>query len=251
MTFRDGVSIVYRRKLVAIGFFVCVVASGFVVLTIVPPVYRATAQVMLHLGQEDVFMPTLASSSSEVRTPLSVGGLEQRTNSEIRIVESEALAAQLMSRFGAARLFPGINVQYSWFTPKGLIQRVVAAYRQIDAYFYPESADQSVEERALRRLRKNLGAVAVKDSTVIEVTMRSSVPAVAAESVNELVRLYLAERPDVYKHEDHQFFASQLIKLSATLDVADQQLRKFRTEHNVIDVKQQSRRSWTAASAGG
>ena len=119
MTFRDGVSIVYRRKLVAIGFFVCVVASGFVVLTIVPPVYRATAQVMLHLGQEDVFMPTLASSSSEVRTPLSVGGLEQRTNSEIRIIESEALAAQLMSRFGAARLFPGINVQYSWFTPEG------------------------------------------------------------------------------------------------------------------------------------
>jgi uncharacterized protein involved in exopolysaccharide biosynthesis len=239
MNVRDGLALVYRRKWIALGFFICALGGGYVGLSVVSPVFRSSAQVMVHLGQEDVFMPVLPSSSSEVRTPLTVGGLEQRTNSEIQIIESEPLAAQVVAKFGPAGLFPGIDTLRPWYTPGGLMRRAVEVYRQIGYYFYPQSANETLEARAVRLLRRAVKATAVKESTVIEVTMDNSVPGIAADSLNELMRLYLLERQEIYRQETSTFFDDQLSKLSVELRQAQDQLDAFRTDHRVIDVDEQ------------
>jgi uncharacterized protein involved in exopolysaccharide biosynthesis len=239
MNFRDVLAMLYRRKWIAVGFFICALGGGYVGLSVVSPVFRSTAQVMVHLGQEDVFMPVLPSSSSEVRTPLTVGGLEQRTNSEIQIIESEPLAAQVVAKFGPAGLFPGIDTIKPWYTPGGLMRRATDAYRQIGYYFYPQSANETVEARAVRLLRRSLNATAVKESTMIEVAMDNAVPEIAASSVNELVRLYLQQRQQIYRQESSKFFGDQLAKLSVELQQAEQELADFHAAHRVIDVDQQ------------
>ena len=231
MNVRDGLALVYRRKWIALGFFICALGGGYVGLSVVSPVFRSSAQVMVHLGREDVFMPVLPSSSSEVRTPLTVGGLEQRTNSEIQIIESEPLAAQVVAKFGPAGLFPGIDTLRPWYTPGGLMRRAVEVYRQIGYYFYPQSANETLEARAVRLLRRAVKATAVKESTVIEVTMDNSVPGIAADSLNELMRLYLLERQEIYRQETSTFFDDQLSKLSVELRQAQDQLDAFRTQH--------------------
>jgi len=229
----------YRRKFIAIGFLAFTVAGGYIGLRAIPPVYRATAQLMLHLGQEDVFMPVLPSSSSEVRTPLTVGGLEHQTNSEIRIITSTPLTEQVVAKFGREGLFPGIDDRHPWYTPKGMLQLTMDTYRQVQDYFYPASRNETSEARTERLLGRKLNANAIKDSTVIEVTMDNSVPEIAAESLNELLRLYLLERPRIYQQQNDAFFGLQLSKLSTQLDDADRQLAAFRSQHDVVDVEQQ------------
>ena len=233
---RDVAAMLYRRKLVIAGFFVCALAGGYVGLKVVSPVYRATAQVMVNLGEEDVFMPVLPSSSSEVRTPLSTGRLEQRANSEIRIIESQPLAARIVDKFGPAGLFPGIDVVHPWYTPKGLMQRAVEAYRQVGYYFYPQSANETLADRAERKLMQSVKTTQVKDSTVIEVTMDNAVPDIAADALNELIRLYLKERNTLYQREDSGFYDKQLAKVLAELQDVDRQLETFRQDNNIIDV---------------
>jgi uncharacterized protein involved in exopolysaccharide biosynthesis len=235
-TARGVATLLYRRKLVVAGFFVCALAGGYAGLRMVSPVYRATAQVMVNLGQEDIFMPLLPSSSSEVRTPLSTGRLEQRANSEIRVIESEPLVAQVVARFGPAGLFPGIDVAHPWYTPKGIMQRVIKAYREIGYYFYPLSANETLDTRAQRLLMKSINTTQVKDSTVIEVTMDSAIPEIAVNALNELVRLYLQERNVLYQREDNGFYNEQLTEVIADLEKIDHQLDAFRTDNNILDL---------------
>ena len=239
LTFRHVMALIYRRKLLALGFFISVLGGGYLALLAISPVYRSSAQVMVNLGQEDIFMPVLPSSSSEVRTPLSVGRLEQRANSEIRIIDSEPLAAQVVAKFGAAGLFPGIDERHRWYTPKGLIQRAVDLYRMMAYYFYPQSANETMNARAVRKLRENTKIVVVKDSTVIEITMDNALPDIAANALNELVRLYLQQRTALYQRETNDFFYKQLAAQVADLKEVDRQLDAFRSDKNVLDVDSQ------------
>lgn len=239
MTYRTILAMLYRRKLVILGFFICALAGGYAGLKIVQPAYRATAQVLLNLGQDDVFMPVLPSSSSEVRTPLTAGRVETRANSEIRIIESEQLAAQVVKKFGPAGLFPGIDERHPWYTPKGLMQRAVDVYRAIGHYLYPQSAGDTLEDRARRRLMQNTKTQTVKDSTVIQITVDSAVPEIAAAAANELVGLYLHERSALYQGANTAFFGAQLSKLMGELETIDRQIETFRDDNKIIDVEMQ------------
>lgn len=233
------ISMIWRRKLIVLGFFICALAGGYVGLKVISPVYRSSAQVMVNLGQDDVFMPVLPSSSSEVRQPLSVGRLEQRATSEARIIESEPLAAALVAKFGPDGLFPGINERHPWYTPKGLMQHAIALYRALGTYFYPQTANETLAERAQRRISKAIKTTVVKDSTVIEVSMDNSVPQIAADSLNELLRLYLQQRVALYKRDNDAFFDRQIAKQLTDLKAIDQQLEEFRASNAVVDVDQQ------------
>jgi len=239
LTIRHLIAMVYRRKLIVLGFFLCALGGGYLGLKIVSPVYRSTAQVMVNLGQEDVFMPVLPSSSSEVRTPLAGMQLEQRANSEVRIIQSQPLAAQVVAKFGPAGLFPGIDVQHPWYTPRGLMQQAIELYRQIGYYFYPQSANETLTDRATDRLQRGLKTELVKDSKVIEVSMDNAVPEIAASSLNELLHLYLQERTALYQRETDDFFDRQLAKQLADLQVVNRQLEAFRTQNKVLDVDSQ------------
>ena len=239
ITLRDVPGILRRRQLVILGFFLSALAGGYVGLRFVSPVYRATAQLMVQLGQEDVFMPVLPSSSSDMRTPLTTGNLEHEVNAEVRIIESEPLAQQVLAKFGVGTLFPSTGVHHLWYTPGGLMQSVLGFYRALKDHFYPRSGAERPEEQALRRLRESISVAVIKDSTVIEVTMTSAVPDVAAEAVNELVHLYLLEREKIYQHETEGFFDAHLSELSTKLASVDQQIDAFRSQNRVVDVDQQ------------
>jgi len=239
LTMRHILALIYRRKFIAVGFFLCALGGGYLGLRLVSPVYRSTAQVMVNLGQEDVFMPVLPSSSSEVRTPLSVGRLEQRANSEIRIIDSEPLAAELVAKFGPEGLFPGIDEKHPWYTPKGVMQRAIGLYRQIGFHFYPESEQESLSDRAVRRLRDSIKTSVLKDSTVIEVTLDSSVPDIAANALNDLIKLYLQQRTSLDRRENNDFFSKQLAAQLADLHDVDHQIDTFRSQNNVLDVDSQ------------
>ena len=227
---------VVRRKLIILCFFLFAVAGGYAGLMVISPVYRASVQIIVNLGQDDVFMPVLPSSSSEVRTPLTTARVETRANSELRIIESEPLVAKVVEKFGPAGLFPGIDVRHLWYTPRGLVQVMVDFYRAISHHFYPQSAKESLEARAKRRLAQSIKTATAKDSTVIQISLDNSVPEIAADALNELVRLYLDERVELYKGATTAFFDTQLAKVMSDLHEVERKIEAFREDYKVQDL---------------
>lgn len=234
MTIRDILNVLFKRRYVVFGFFLAALVGGFVGLKVFPASYESTARLLVRIGQEDIYVPTL--TSSQFRTPMMSVVREEQLHSEAGIITSEKLSEDVVDKLTPQVLFPGIDVIHPWYTPKGVMQMFTDLYQDIQSYFFPLSADRSLRSRAVARLQKDLSAEPVKSSNIIEVTLRSRSPDAAALGVNALVKNYLTERVRVYQREQTGFISEQLQVLNDELASTENKLERFRTEHQIVDV---------------
>ncbi|WP_071872454.1 GumC family protein [Atopomonas hussainii] len=237
MTIRDILNILFKRKLVIASFFVASVIGGYAGLKLVSPTYESTVRLLVRIGQEDIYMPALPSS--QFRTPMMSVVREEQLHSESSILSSVDLAQKVVAEVTPQRLFPGIDTNHPWYTPKGWLQMAKGIYSWLEDYFFPLSAERTLEGQAVNRFLKDLDAQAVKSSNIIEVTLRSKVPESAALGVNSLVKHYLAERVRIYQREQAGFFTEQLTQLDAQLAETEAAVDTFRTQKQIVDVDKQ------------
>jgi uncharacterized protein involved in exopolysaccharide biosynthesis len=237
MTIRDILNILFKRKLVVGCFFLAALLGGFAGLKLIAPTYESTARLLVRIGQEDIYMPVLATS--QFRTPMMSVVREEQLNSESSILTSGDLAQKVVAQVTPQRLFPGIDVDHPWYTPKGVLQFGGNIYRGLEDYFSPLSSDRTLEGRAVNRFRKDLNAQALKSSNIIEVSLRSKSPESAMLGVNELVRQYLTERVRIYQRERAGFFTEQLTQLDSQLAETEKAVNRFRTDKQIVDVDKQ------------
>src|SRR3989338_6393146 len=189
MTIRDILNILFKRKLVIGCFFLAALVGGFAGLKLISPTYESKARLLVRIGQEDIYMPVLATS--QFRTPMMSVVREEQLNSESSILTSQDLALKVVEEVTPQRLFPGIDINHPWHTPKGWLQMAKDLYLWLEDYFFPLSSDRTLEAHATNRFLKDLRAEAIKSSNIIEVSLRSKVPESAALGVNALVKQYL------------------------------------------------------------
>jgi uncharacterized protein involved in exopolysaccharide biosynthesis len=237
MTIRDILNILFKRKLIIASFFLAAVIGGYAGLKLISPTYDSTVRLLVRIGQEDIYMPTL--SSSQFRTPMMSVVREEQLHSESSILTSADLAQKVVNEITPQRLFPGIDINHPWYSPKGWLQMAKAIYNWLEDYFFPLSAERTLEGQAVNRFLKDLDAQAVKNSNIIEVTLRSKVPESAALGVNSLVQQYLVERVRIYQREQAGFFTEQLSQLDAQLAKTEAAVDSFRTKQQIIDVDKQ------------
>ncbi|QKE63343.1 hypothetical protein HNE05_08190 [Aquipseudomonas campi] len=237
MTIRDILNILFKRKLVVGCFFLAAVVGGYAGLKLVSPTYESTARLLVRIGQEDIYMPALPSS--QFRTPMMSVVREEQLHSESSILTSVDLAQKVVAEATPQRLFPGIDINHPWYTPKGWVQMAKSLYTGLEDYFFPLSSDRTLEAQAINRFLKDLDAEAIKSSNIIEVSLRSKVPESAALGVNTLVRQYLSERVRIYQREQAGFFTEQLSQLDTQLAATEKAVDTFRTEKQIVDVDKQ------------
>lgn len=237
MTIRDILNTLCKRRIVIGGFLVAALLGGYAGLKLIAPTYEATARLLVRIGQEDIYMPVLASS--QFRTPMMAVVREEQLRSESNILANADLVRRVVDELTPQVLFPGIDVAHPWYTPKGVMQRVMAVYRALEDYFFPLSSDRTLNEMAVERFQRDLRAEAIKNSNIIEVSLRSKSPDAAVLGVNTLVGHYLDERVRIYRREQSGFFTEQLQALEVQIKDTEAAVDAFRVEGQLVDVDKQ------------
>lgn len=235
---RDILSILFKRKLVVIVFFLTVVIGTLAVLKVTPPSYAAVAKVLVKVGREDVYVPTLPTEA--FTRPLMSLIRKEQLNSEVEIITSEYLAELLIEDMTPTGIYPAMFIKHPWYTPKGIMQGIIGIYNWLDGYFAPFTANLTPEQRVMKRLLgKDLKVEGTGDSNVIEIKVYNKVPDLAAKTANRLLDLYLKERGRIHSGYEGQVFEEQMAENEARLEEAQQKLKDFREANNLQDVSQE------------
>ena len=101
---RDILHVLFKRKYQIILFFlvtVCTVAIGTLV---VKPIYEATAQILVKIGRENLYMPPNSGANQFIRP-----NQEYVINSEIELLKSRALAQRVIKSMGSQNIYHNLN----------------------------------------------------------------------------------------------------------------------------------------------
>lgn len=237
-TLRDILHIIFKRKFVILVFFLAVLAGGFAGLKIFAPTYAATAKLMLKIGREDIYVPVV--SGTTMNTPLWPVAREEQLNSEIQIMTSADLLQELVRKMTPEGVYPSMFVKHPWYTPRGMVQGLLGVYTSLESYFAPLSANPTPEQKVMKRLsRKDLLVKGTGDSHVFEVTVYNKVPDIAARTANMLVDLYLDARGRIHANAQGGIFQSELADMEMRLTKAQDDLKIFREQNDLVDVEQE------------
>lgn len=235
---RDILSILFKRKLIIIVFFLTVSIGTLSVLKVMPPSYAATAKVLVKVGREDIYVPALPTES--FTRPMMSIIREEQLNSEVEIIKSEYMIDMLINELEPTGIYPSMFVVHPWYTPKGVMQSLINLYKAIDGYFAPFSANLSPEQRVMKRLmNKDLSIEGTGDSNVIDITVYNKIPDYAANTANALLDLYLKERGRIHSNSEGAVFAEQMQENEDRLEEAQAKLQTFRESYDLQDVGQE------------
>lgn len=235
---RDILSILFKRKMMVIVFFLTVVIGTLVALKLSPPNYAATAKVLVKVGREDIYVPALPSAM--LMRPMMSLIREEQLNSEVEIIGSEYMAELLIEELKPEGIYPSMFVKHPWYTPKGVMQTMIATYHAVDGFFAPFSANLEPRQRAMKRLlNKDMVIKGTGDSNVIDITIYNKVPQFAAKTANSLLDLYLSERGRIHAGSEGQVFEDQMQKNDIRLENAQAALQDFRRNNDLLDVVQE------------
>ena len=214
--------VLFKRKLQILIFFFATICMVTIGTFLMQPTYKATSQILLKIGRENLYVPTVTSSSNN---PVITLTHEKQLNSEIEILKSPSLALEVVKALGPETIYPNLGEQ-----PKGAL-----------ANQKPESATQtSPAQEAVLKLVKDLEVEAVKKSNVIKVSYKNKDPQVAASALNSLVSLFLDRHLAVYKNpEIYAFFEEQSRILKNQLTGSEKRLEDFRKTHDLSSLEEQ------------
>ncbi len=237
MTIRHVLDVLFRRKLLILAFFLVTLLGGFAGLKLISPTYEATGRLLVRIGSEDIYMPALRTN--QLRSPVMSVVREEQLRSEANILTDGDLAKKVVATLTPQVLFPGIDVQHPWYTPRGVIQLFGDVYRNLEDFFFPLSSNRTLEDRAIAAFQRALKSEALKSSNLIEVSMRNKSPDAASLGVNTLIKLYLNERVRLFQREQSGFFTEQLSQLSAQMREAEAAIEAFRSKGKFLDLDKQ------------
>ncbi len=237
MTIRDILNVLFRRWLVILAFFLTTILGGFAGLKYIAPTYEAKARLLVRIGSEDIYMPALRSS--QFRAPVVSVVREEQLRSEANILSDGDLARKVVEKLTPQVLFPGIDANHPWYTPKGVLQLLNEIYRGLEDYFFKASANRTLEDRAVVSFQNAIKAEAVKSSNLLEVSFRNKSPQAASEGLNALVNLYLTERVRIFQREQAGFYSTQLANLNQQMREAETAIEAFRSKGNIVDLDKQ------------
>ena len=220
---RDFLHVIFKRKFQILLFFgitVCTVAIGSFV---VRPTYEATAQILIKIGRENIYVPTLPAGGTS--NPVISFNREEQINSEIEILKSRFLAEKVAESLGPAVIYKDLDRTGHGF---------------LGGLFQTADARESPLHRAVIRLRKNIEVEGVRKSDVINVSFTHKDPDMAATVVNSLISVYLDRHLSVHKSpQSFGFFQEQSQILESKLKQAEENLEAFKKEHNLTSLEEE------------
>lgn len=227
LSLRDVFNIIFKRKHQILLCFFLIVSMTIAATLLMKPVYEASAQILVKLGRESVFVPTSGNM-----TPILNINREEQVNSEIEILKSRALAEKMVEKIGPTVLYKSLGEEKS-----GILNRFLPNNRR---EMTPDEIKADNFESAIVDFMKALDVTGVKKSNVIQISFKNENPRMAAIVANSLSDMYLERHLAVHKSpQNAKFFIEQTELLKNKLNQAEEKLKALRKEHNITSLEEQ------------
>lgn len=230
MSLRGFLTVIFKRQNTIVLFFGVTVCTVAIASFLATPTYEATAQVLVKVGMEAVYTPTLPTRDTEQIVRVD---RQQQINSEIEILRSRFLAQKVVESLRPEVIYKDLDN-----SGRGFLSNL---FRATEADQSPAQSDgDSIIEQAVTNLQKNTTIGAVKSSDVINVSFRHTDPQVAAKVVNVLVDFYLDRRLHVHKNPDsYTFLRDQSQIMENELQRSAESLNHFKKQHDITSLQEE------------
>lgn len=210
-TLRELAMVLFRQRRV----FVCVfglVLLAAVIYAFAGIGYQAHMKILVRRGRADA--PVTAQQSAPVDLA-RMAVTEEELNSEVELLRDDTVLRKVVDAGGLA-------------------------HRDGLHFLRPRESESARVERATRRLAKKLHVEPIKKTNLIAVSYASDDPAQAAKVMQALAAAYFEEHKQVHRPADElQFFEQQASASRRQLEEAQQKLRQFSSNHQVVAAAQQ------------
>lgn len=199
-------SVFYYKRVIVVSFAIPVVIA-LLVASVRQPTYTAEARLLVLPGEEYSYRSQVGNGPP---TDLTIDRT-QFAQSEVAILRDQKLQASAVEAVGPQRVF-GTGF----------------------------AADQTnALSRAMVGLGTDLTIIALPQSNTITLDYRNRDPVVAADFLNQLVKMYLAARPAVYNRSQSESMSAQRDRYAEQLRLADQALLDFGEKHQISNLDDQ------------
>ena len=192
----------FHRRLVVFAFLIPVMLA-VIVAAVARPVFIAESRLLILLGDDYVFHSDVTGSNQAQTFDRA-----QIVQAEIQILSDRDLHAAALKQVGLANVYPDLAD-----SPRGM-------------------------ETALLRFDKDLVIENVPQSNVVDLKLRNHAPAVAADTLNALIDLYIVKRRQIFQQADPAKVESEREALRARLTSLDDQISTFAAQHGFGDYDQ-------------
>ena len=203
----DVLALLWRQWPLMIVVFVVILAIGVIVALKMHTTYPARSSILIRLGQEYVYQPAFGDAARG--TTLDN---DQVVQSELAILGSEAVKAQVVQDIGVARLSPELGRAYAKASP---------------------DKRKDIESAAIRAIEMGLKINSAPGNSIVSLSYTSRDPQLSALVLNTLVDEYLRYRRAVLIDKDAGPIQQQLDALQGRLAKADQDYQAFLTQNGV------------------
>lgn len=204
-SFADALAMLWAERVWVLGVGAAICALGLVLALAAPRTYTARAELLVRLGQEYVYQPTVGGVGAAGAAP----EMQAVVNAEMRLIGSGAVVRQVIADVGLARLYPELAA-----SPEGEARKLAAAERAFAEHLTIETAPQT---------------------PAIGLAFEHNSPQVAARALNALVDQYLAHRRQVLTGGEDTALAEQSAEVNTRTGAAAATLSAFLAENDVGD----------------
>lgn len=221
---RESLHFLFKRRVQIVLFFLATVCAVTIWTLMTDPTYEAQSRILVKLGRENLYVPTLGTSGSP--NPVVSVNQEAQLNSELEILRSRALAEEVVKALGSTAIYEDLSERKETHSSASILTG--------------RGAPLSLTDEAVLRLQEDLTAEVAEKSNVIQITYKNKDPEKAALVVNTLVNRYLDRHLDVYKNpESYTFFQEQSQLLKGKLNTAEGALKGFKEKNNLSSLHEQ------------
>jgi len=205
----DIVALLWRQLPVMILVFLAIALIGSVVALRMPKTYAAHSSLLIRLSPEYVYQPKVGDAARGA-TPDN----DQVVQSELEILQSDAVKIRVVQDIGLARLYPELGRSYATASP--------------------EKRD-ALQQAAVRAIAGGLKVAAAPDTAIARLTYADKDSERGALILNTLVDEYLRYRKTVLVDRNIGALEQERRAFQDRLDQADADYQKFLTDNGVGD----------------
>ncbi len=200
---RTLINVVFKRKHIIISVFLSIVITVTVGTVMMKPVYQASSKILVEREID-------SEKSLLFRMNLNLG-FEKHDwiKSEIEIMQSTPVAF-----------------------------KIIKAMKLDQTEF--KGVDSANTNQILSAFKSKLKVENAKDSNVLDISYESGDPKLAAAVINNLVKVYIAHRGQLFSESDqYKFFKDQINFAEQELSELEQQQTKFKKSQELISPERQ------------
>lgn len=217
----------YRQRLVLsflVPFTMAIIASF-----IPSPRYDVSSVLIVRLGSEFVYQPEVSNTRNNGPESTIPFDRDQIFKSEVAILGSDDLHAQVIQEVGLQNLYPTI-AKPGFLTWLGLKLGIVAP---------DEDIQNRLMAKAIIKFDKRLRVSLEKESAVITVTFGHRDAAIAVQVLDTLLKLYMEKRKQLYLEPRMDLAQSQVEATRQKAVAAQYEVEDFKRKHKIYSLSDQ------------